>query len=200
VSRTPRGLALVCALLALTGCSTPPPGEARIDVDTAELRLAKDRAGVEPCPEVSPDPVEGGLPDLTLPCFGGGDDVPLSGLRGPLVVNLWASWCGPCRKEMPVLQEFHERHGDEVAVLGVNENVTQPVAAMELVEETGVTYPQVADPQAALDAAAPLPAIRGLPFLALVDEGGEVVHQEFVEIEDVDQLRDLVRQHLGVEL
>ncbi len=192
--------ALVTSLLVLAGCSTPPPGEARIDVDTPELRVAKERAGVEPCPEVAADPVEGGLPDLTLPCFGGGTEVPLSGLRGPLVVNLWASWCGPCREEMPVLQDFHERYGDRVAVLGVNENDTQPGAAMDLVAETGVTYPLAADPQASLDGASPLPALRGLPFWALVDEDGRVVHQEFVEVEDVAQLRDLVREHLDVAL
>lgn len=192
-------LALATTFL-LAGCSTPPPGEARIDVDTPELRQVKVDAGVEPCVPGDGAPVEGGLPDVTLPCFGGGPDVDLSALRGPMVVNLWASWCGPCREEMPIFQEFYERHGEEVAVLGVNENDTQPAAAMDLVAETGVTYPLVADPQAALDGAAPFPRISGLPFLAFVDEDGRVVHREFVIIESERQLRDLVDEHLGIDL
>ena len=87
------------------------PGKARIDVDTPDLRQAKKEAGVEPC---RPGTGASDLPAVTLPCFGGGPDVDLSTLEGPLVVNLWAVWCGPCRKEMPVLEEFHQQYGDRV--------------------------------------------------------------------------------------
>jgi len=119
---------------------------------------------------------------------------------GPLVVNVWASWCGPCRTEMPILQKFHEQHGDRVAVLGIDYEDPQTVAAMELVEETGVTYPLLADPQSDLDGAAPFPSLSGLPFLAFVDAEGRVVHREFVVIESEQQLLDLVDRHLGIDL
>ena len=193
--------ALAAVVLVMGGCTaTPGPGPARIDVDTPELREAKRDAGVEPCVPGEADPVEGGLPAVTLPCFGGGPDVDLATVRGPVVVSLWASWCGPCRKEMPVLQGFHERHGDRVPVLGVDYQDSQPGAAMELVRDSGVTYPLLADPQAALDGATPFPRLSGLPFLALVDADGEVVHREFVIIESQQQLVDLVEEHLGVRL
>ena len=117
-----------------------------------------------------------------------------------MVVNLWASWCGSCRREMPILQAFHEKYGDRVAVLGVDYQDRQTVAAFELVRDTHVTYPLLADPQSSLDAAAPFPSLRGLPFLALVDEDGRVVHQEFVALKSEDQLVDLVNQHLGADL
>ena len=195
---------LLTATLLLTGCTggsaLSGPGPARIDVDTPELRQMKADAGVEPCRPGDGEPVEGGLPALTLPCLGGGDDVDLSTLRGPMVVNLWASSCGPCRTEMPLLQEFHDQHGDRVSVLGIDYQDTQPVAAMELVRETGVTYPLLADPQSALDGASPIPRMSGLPFLAFVDAEGRVVHREFVIIESERQLLDLVDQHLGIRL
>jgi thiol-disulfide isomerase/thioredoxin len=205
VRRRLSGLAVL--VLLLTGCGgdtgssmAPPPGEAKVDVDTPELRALKREAGVEDCRPGTGDPVEGGLPEVTLPCLGGGSDVDLSGLRGPLVVNLWASWCGPCRKEMPVLQDFHERYGDRVAVLGIDHNDPQTTNALELVRDTGVTYPLLADPQTALSGTEPFPVLRGLPFLALVDEEGVVVHREFVVLESTDQLADLVEEHLGVAL
>ncbi|MFC6286881.1 TlpA family protein disulfide reductase [Nocardioides sp. GCM10027113] len=197
-------LAAVAAVAA--GCAdpgaglVPAPGEARIDVDTPELRQLKRQAGVEPCRRGDGEPVEGGLPEVTLPCFGGGRDVDLSTLRGPMVVNLWASWCGPCRREMPILQDFHERHGDRVAVLGIDHNDPQTTRAMQLVLDTGVTYPLLADPQTELSAAAPFPVLRGLPFWAFVDEQGRVVHQEFLEVESRDELEALVEEHLEVTL
>ena len=81
------------------------------------------------------------MPDVTLAGFDGGEAVDLGELRGPALVNLWASWCGPCREEMPLLEEFHQQHGDEVSVLGIDYQDAQPVKAAELVAQTGVTYP-----------------------------------------------------------
>lgn len=182
------------------GLDVPSTGPAKIDVDTPELRRMKRQAGVAACRPGTGDPVEGGLPELTLPCLGGGKEVDLSSLRGPLVINLWAVWCKPCRDEMPVLQSFHERYGDRVDVIGIDYEDVQVQAAMELVAETGVTYPLLADTQSALSGADPLPNLRGLPFLILVDRDGKVVHQEFVEIESVGMLADKVEQHLGVDL
>jgi hypothetical protein len=69
---------LMGAVLALAGCSpdsVPSPGPARIDVDTPQLRELKQEAGVERCVPGTADPVAGGLPDVTLPCLGGGREV-----------------------------------------------------------------------------------------------------------------------------
>lgn len=197
-------VALVAGLV-LTGCGGAEdpglvPTRAQIDVDTPELRQMKQAAGVEACAPGDGDPVDGGLPDLTLPCFGGGHDVDLSSLRGPMVVNVWASWCGPCRQEMPILQDFHERYGDRVRVLGIDYQDVQTDAAMDLVRQTGATYPLLADPQSDLSGAAPFPALRGLPFLALVDADGRVAHQEFTIVESRQQLVELVNRHLGTSL
>jgi thiol-disulfide isomerase/thioredoxin len=194
---------LLVALLLLTGCTgesaLPGPGPAQIDVDTPELREMKAEAGVEPCRPGDGEPVEGGLPAVTLPCFGGGDEVDLSSLRGPMVVNLWAVNCGPCRTEMPLLQQFHEEHGGEVPILGIDYQDTQTVPAMSLVQETGVTYPLLADPQAALQGASPFPRLMGLPMFAFVDREGEATVVAG-GVESMDELLDLVDEHLGIDL
>lgn len=192
--------ALAAALLLLSGCTDDPaasPGESKIDVDTAELRELKSDTAVEEC--APGDGTEGGLPDLTLPCLGGGPDVDLAALEGPLVVNLWASWCGPCKKEMPALQDFYEQYGDRVGVLGVDYQDVQPDEAIELAGRLGVTYPLVADPGGDLNARDPLPVIRGVPWLIFLDAEGEV---ELVPggVEDTAELVELANQHLGTDL
>jgi thiol-disulfide isomerase/thioredoxin len=196
--------ALALAGVLLSGCSDdrgmgPLPGPAQVEVDTPDLRELKQEAGVEPCVPGRGEPVEGGLPEITLPCFGGGKDVDLSTLRGPMVVNLWASWCQPCRAEMPILQDFHEQYGDRVPVLGIGWQDTQPAAAMELVADTGVTYPLLADPNTSLGSVDGMP-IRGLPGIVLLDADGEVAYRNLEEIESGQQLVDLVEEHLGVTL
>ena len=140
------------------------------------------------------------LPAVEVMEFSGGGTVDLASLEGPMVINLWASYCKPCREEMPVLQEFHEAHGDEVAVVGIDYQDPQRENAEELVRETGVTYRLLADPLGELNSADPFPNLMGLPFLALVDEDGNVTHMEYGEIESVGELESLVDEHLGLDL
>lgn len=194
---------VAAALLALSGCgpgSVSSPAASRIDVDTPQLRALKHQAGVEDCRPGTSAPVDGGLPDVTLPCLGGGPDVDLARLRGPLVLSVWASWCGPCRQEMPILEDFHRTYAGKVAVLGVDYQDPQTGSAMTFVRHTGATYPLLADTDGALDRAAPFPHLAGLPFLVLVDADGKVVHQEFTVLDSEQQLVDLVHEHLGVDL
>lgn len=192
--------ALVAGLLLLSGCTDPPaasPGESKIDVDTPQLRALKSETAIEEC--APGDATDGGLPDVVLPCLGGGPDVDLAGLQGPLIVNLWASWCNPCKKEMPALQDFYERYGDRVGVLGVDYQDVQPDAAIELASRLGVTYPLVADPGGELNAQDPLPVIRGVPWLILLGADGDV---ELVPggVEDTAELVQLSNEHLGTDL
>lgn len=191
--------ALVAAVLVLSACDSEAnaPGASNVDVGTPELAKIKRATDVPDC--VPGDGSDGGLPELTLPCLGGGEDVDLTTLQGPMVVNLWASWCGPCRKEMPALQDFHEQYGDQVPVVGVDYQDQQPAAALELAKESGVSYPLLADPGGDLNAADPLPAIRGLPYLLFLGEDGEVTVVPG-GIESADDLVDLVDEHLGIQL
>nr|WP_253945604.1 TlpA disulfide reductase family protein [Nocardioides sp. zg-DK7169] len=152
-------------------------------------------AGVEPCRPGTAD--DGALPAVSLPCLGGGERVDLSTLEGPLVINFWASNCGPCRKEMPALQEFHEAHGDRVPVIGVDFLDVMPEAAMELVERTGVTYPLLADPGGELQGTDLRPL--ALPTFAFLAEDGEVT-MVGGGIDSADDLVAMVDEHLGVDL
>jgi cytochrome c biogenesis protein CcmG/thiol:disulfide interchange protein DsbE len=85
-------------------------------------------------------------PDLELPPLGGGPERSLDDWRGQVVVlNYWASWCEPCRKESPLLERWHrkleKRNG---TVLGVDVlDVTSD--ANDFIEEYGLTYPQLRD-------------------------------------------------------
>jgi thiol-disulfide isomerase/thioredoxin len=213
VRRAAAGL-LACLLLA--GCSSAAPGRqgssgsaadpdgaaavdsSRVDVDTPALRALKRRAGVEPCVPARADRrAAGELAQVTLPCLGGGRAVDLGRLRGPLVLNVFASWCGPCRAELPYYQRLHEKAHGRLAVLGVDYQDVEPDAALELAGAAGVSYPLVADPGSRLEAPLRIRGIRGLPVIVLVDRAGRAT-PVFRAFRSYAELRTLVQQRLGV--
>ena len=160
-------LALVVAALLAGGCSADPekPRPARADR----------------------------LPDVSLPSLTGGAPVDLGDLRGPAVVNLWAQWCKPCRRELPIYESFYRRYRSQVSVLGVDWQDTQLDRARRLAADSGVTYPLVVDSE---------PEIRGrfLPKIVLLAPDGTIAFEKYVEIKSLDQLEQLVEEHLGVTL
>lgn len=89
-------------------------------------------------------------PDFELQQLGGGT-VKLSDLRGKKVIlNLWATWCPPCRAEMPDMQRFHEENKEKgIVILGVNltDTETSPEAVDAFVKSYGITFPILLDPE-----------------------------------------------------
>jgi thiol-disulfide isomerase/thioredoxin len=218
-----RGVVAVAAVttLLLAACSseapevgepvetpTPTPlGPLGIDVASDELVALKAQAGMLDCPpSPEPDPSdatepteapENVLPAITLPCLGGGRDVRLSQLDGPLLINLWASNCAPCRDELPILQQVHELADDQITVLGIDYKDAKPLKALELAAELGVTYASVAD----LDGVTATELqVVALPQTVLVNEFGTIVTTYRNDITSYDEASALLREHLGVNL
>ncbi|MFY1689320.1 redoxin domain-containing protein [Plantactinospora sp. WMMB782] len=135
------------------------------------------------------------LPALSLPCFVGTAEVAVGELRGPAVLNLWASWCAPCRKELPAFQRLAERTGDRLRVVGVNTGDARP-AARSIGEDFGLRFPSLYDRDKSL-----LTGLGGRPVLPVtlfVDAEGRIRHRDETGALDDTELAALVRRHLGV--
>lgn len=207
-----REVLVVILVFAATGCAgasgdrdtyTFDPPHGPVDVDTPELRAAKSAAGIEECPASSAaaSTTDPPLPGIVLPCLGGGLDVNLAGLAGkadaPLVINFWAQYCGPCRKEAPLFEEVHQAIGEKVNVIGIDFQDPQPGKAIAMADELGLTYPQLADPAGASRAAL---GLVGLPATAFVTESGRIAHIELREIKTLQDLTGLIEAHLDVRV
>ncbi|MBE4908608.1 TlpA family protein disulfide reductase [Bacillus luteolus] len=86
-------------------------------------------------------------PDFELQLLNG-DSVKLSSFQGKKVIlNFWASWCGPCQAEMPEMQEFHETYGDETVILAVNMTTTEKSldTVTNYVSDKELTFPVLLD-------------------------------------------------------
>ena len=202
-------VALVCsALLALAGCSGDSGGSGGSGDDaaaagrprpTSTLTAANIPACKAPPAATGPAP-ERTLPDVTLDCLVTGEPVKLSDLRGkPLMVNVWAQWCGPCRLEAPFLKQLADSvaASGKIAVLGVDIADPQPRAALEFASAQGWRYPQVKDPDKLL--MEPL-NLAGPPATAFVTADGELRYVHLGPFTSYDDVKKLVRDYLGVEL
>ncbi|GAA0480082.1 thiol:disulfide interchange protein [Paractinoplanes deccanensis] len=132
------------------------------------------------------------LPDLSLPCFTGDASVSLRSLKGPAVINMWASWCGPCRAELPVMQKLSD--SGKVTVIGVDTGDTRENGA-DFASGKGVTMPTLFDADQAL--LHKLDRIN-LPTTVFLDANGKSsVHNLPL---DADTLAEQVDKLLGVKV
>jgi thiol-disulfide isomerase/thioredoxin len=153
--------------------STQPAVSAAPQANDA-LASPRRRAALRPCPAAGPEhhAVSGPLANLRVPCLGapGTVDVAAALAGRAAVLNLWASWCVPCRQEMPVLAAYTAQPG-AVVVLGVDVR-DQPASALGLLADLGVRYPSVTDPDGAVQHALRAPPV--LPVSYLVRPDGSV--------------------------
>lgn len=161
----------------------------------AGLLLLTDRGGSDSVYEGSPPPDYGQLTDAPSPLNalyaqandllpGGTEafDRQMGELKGyPAVVNVWASWCGPCRAEFPHFQDASADIGTEVAFLGVNSQDSESAAATFL-ESSPLPYPSFSDPDKQITES--LDAGRGLPATAFYNAAGELTFTKLGPYED----------------
>lgn len=111
------GLAVLAAALALAACGSSSDG-ARSGADV--------------------------LPDVEIERLDGTATISLADIEGPAVINLWATWCAPCRREIPDFEAVHQARGDEIRFVGINIGEDSGRAA-EFLVDVGATYDQFLD-------------------------------------------------------
>jgi len=135
-------------------------------------------------------------PDFTLKSLEG-SNLRLNEYRGQVVlINFWASWCGPCRQEMPLLDRLHSRYEDTgFAVLGVNvEGVVEP--ALDIVQKTNVTFPILIDDGQRVSE---MYNLQAMPSTIVVDRDGVIryIHLGYKpgdEAKYVEVVKQLIRE------
>jgi cytochrome c biogenesis protein CcmG, thiol:disulfide interchange protein DsbE len=168
MSRGPRA---VCALLvcaaAFAGCADEPSSDAPSAADV-ERDLARSPAPLASLHRQANQLLDGGADAFKRR---------IASLRGhPVVVNKWASWCGPCRAEFPFFQRLSVERGRKIAFIGVNSNDNDG-AARKFLERYPISYPSYKDPDTKI--AQVFNAVVAFPTTVFYDARGKLafIHQ-----------------------
>lgn len=152
----------------------------------------------DPCPVATgTTSAPRGLQDIELRCLGKGPKVNLSRLRGPMLLNVWASWCEPCRAEVPELQAFYVKAKGKVGLLGID-FTDSAASAQDFAGNIGMTYPSVVD----ADGETHFKSFQsaGPPETIFLAADGSVAFRKSGPFKSVAEIERLVREHLGVTL
>jgi thiol-disulfide isomerase/thioredoxin len=173
--------ALVIATFLLAGCSqssTALPNDG-IVVDCALIQS-----------------VETGEKAILLDCLDEGSVVNLADIKGPALVNVWGSWCGPCKDEMPIFVDFHRKHSQSVALIGISVEEANIQDARDFVKEYGITWPNLYDADGSTRATLGM----GVPITLFIDEKGEIVYRKIGVVTTIEELEKETKKYLGVDL
>lgn len=194
-----RALGLAAIAVLLTSCDGAAPGFAcKVEVDTPDLVQDRVAAGIADCTDIPTEEGAADLPDIALDCLGSTETLSLSDVKGPAMINFWSTTCGPCRKEMPALQEFHEQYAGQVTLLGVNFQDTYPGAAIDFARQKDVTYPSAADACGDLNETDLV--VSGLPLFVFVRADGSTTRPVTGGKDSLAEVVEMAEKELDIEL
>ncbi len=173
-------------VIGLTQAKSPEEQGQKFDLRKAQAQLEGSPPPLASLHEQSNQILEGGAKAF---------EARLRELRGhPVVINKWASWCGPCRAELPVLQQVSTERGREIAFVGVNAKDKRP-AAEGFAADYPVPYPSYEDPDEQIAQALEIP--KNFPATVFVDAKGKTVFTHQGGYASAADLEADLEEHLG---
>ncbi len=181
-------IAMMAVVVACTSTSTTPDASSASTLPAVRLsELDGGDHAKGKTDEEEDDDDEGDPADVEA-------DFDLAQYRGtPIILNVWATWCTPCRTEMPVLQAAQDRFDGKLQIIGVTDDLNRE-AAIDAASQAGVSYPLLVDDDGRLQSDL---GITGLPATVFLDGSGQILelHAGALDAAGLDQL---IGTHYGL--
>jgi len=174
-----RTLLMVAALL-LTGCASTEP--------------VAQKGEVISCGSVTTDKAI--TSGISVECVDGSAGAVIQSLRGPMVLNVWGSWCTSCLAEMPEFVSFYGKAKGKVQLVGVAVEEAAPANSQRFIEKHGMTWPNFYDRENKTRGYFGM----GVPVTWFIDVTGEVKYKKIGVIKSEAELAELTEMYLGVKI
>jgi thiol-disulfide isomerase/thioredoxin len=161
----------------LSSCATSTPNLNGEVVSCEEIEILLDESKFE-----------------ALDCLDGSSGISVDLIKGPAIINVWGSWCEPCRDEIPFFRDFYAQMDSSIQLIGVDVEEQSTADGQKFVRDYGITWPNLYDK----DGATRKYFGMGVPVTWFIGSNGETVYKHIGPIKSVTELKELSNQHLGV--
>ena len=134
--------------------------------------------------------------NLKLKCLDGSEAIKLSMIKGPAVINVWASWCASCEDELPFLKEFSKINGEKVQFIGIDVEEKSATVGANFAKKNNMSWPHLFDPDGRTSELFGM----GIPVTWFIDQNGKVIYKKIGTIKSLSELKGLVDKYLGVKV
>jgi len=131
-----------------------------------------------------------------LPCLDGSSKISVQSLRGPLIVNVWGSWCGPCKDEIPYFVRFYAKAKEKVDLLGIAGEEAKVSDAKLFVHANAITWPNLIDRKGSTRSDFGM----GVPVTWFITSDGTVSYKHVGPVRSVKELEEMTLKYLGINL
>ena len=170
----------VIAALILSGCSSPEPVAIKGEVIS--------------CGSVTSDKTI--TKGISVECVDGSAGAIIESLRGPMIINVWGSWCSTCLAETPEFVSFYKKAKGKVQLVGVAVEESSPENSEKFIIENGMTWPNFYDREDKTRSYFGM----GVPVTWFIDAEGAVKFKKYGEVKSEQELIDLTEKHFGVKV
>ena len=171
---------IVIASLILAGCSVSEPVAIKGEVISCGS-VTSEKAITE---------------GISVECVDGSAGALIESLRGPMVLNVWGSWCTSCLAEMPEFVSFYGKAKGKVQLVGVAVEESSPENSKRFIEKHGMTWPNFYDRENKTRSYFGM----GVPVTWFIDKSGKVTFKKIGVIKSEQELIDLTAKYLGVKI
>lgn len=174
-------MVLLLNALLLTACGGTGENADRQNTPETEKTASSEQSAEDDSVSYLPLSVGDAAPDFTA-VLTDGTEFTLSEQQGKVVLlNFWATWCGPCVREMPAFEKLYGEYGEDVAILAVNCMESEDIVKA-FQDENGYTFPIACDPEG--DVSLKYPS-QGIPYTLVIDEEG-IIQNIYVGAADAE--------------
>jgi thiol-disulfide isomerase/thioredoxin len=173
--------ALAAALLLLAGCgqdTSALPGNGVV-VDCSSIATVKTQNK-----------------SVLLKCLDGNSTVDIGQIKGPALVNVWGSWCGPCKDEMLIFVDFYSKYKDKVSLIGISVEEADTQNARDFIKLYGMSWPNLNDADGSTRGTLGM----GVPITLFIDAQGRVAFRKIGVVTTIEELERDTQKYLGVQL